>query len=791
MNNQPFPSFGETIQNFATVFEAMPGNAALLKPDAPQYTILAVTDDFCRATGLVKQQLVGQSCFDAFPANPLQEDFTGDANMRTSLDKAMRTKRPDHLPLQRYDVPNADGMFTEKYWEVTNKPVLDEAEQVIYLLHTAVDITDRIKASRQKQIIEDLQTVENLLKQVPVAIHIFKGHELTIAAANETTLHQWSHGHEVIGKPLAEVLPETMGQGFDELLRNVMRTGQVQDFYEQPVTLNRNGKTETGYFNFSYRPFYEENDAEPTGVLVVGTEVTDKVVAKKELTEKNQRLELAVEMARLGDFKVDLATQTATYSQQAMEWFGLPGNEETLAVIGTKIHPDDREKVQQTFEQSVLGQADGRHDITYRVVGNDGSYRHIRSIGKVQFEDGKAVSVYGMLQDVTEQVLVTERIEQTVAERTEELRQAHASLSQANAYLQTIINLFQEPLQVLEPIVENGKIVDFCFRLTNAAYAAYANKHPEELSGKRVSEFFPGYFLTSSFTNVAQAFSSGKANTWEVHYDQDGLDLYNVMSAKKMDGNVIVHFTDVTKLKHLQLELQQKVTALERSNKQLEEFAHVASHDLKEPVRKIQVFIGQMKTTLAPALKDNEAKLFSRIEDAGRRMALLIDDLLLYSQTGQTSPQKANTDLNEKLTQVLDDLELDIQEKAAIIHAHPLPIVRGYQQQLQQLLQNLISNAIKYSKAGMPPQVEISSALTERDGKPYHLIQIQDNGIGFEQEHAEKIFGMFTRLHGRQEYSGTGIGLAIVKRVIENHDGFIEVTSRKDIGSAFKIYLPV
>jgi hypothetical protein len=230
---------------------------------------------------------------------------------------------------------------------------------------------------------------------------------------------------------------------------------------------------------------------------------------------------------------------------------------------------------------------------------------------------------------------------------------------------------------------------------------------------------------------------------------------------------------------------------LQRSNQNLEEFAHAASHDMKEPIRKIHFFTHQLREQLSHHLKEAEIRSFSRIENATQRMGNLIDDLLLYSHVSQRPHDTEAVDLNEKVQRVLEDLELDIEEKKAVVHVGKLPRVQGYRRQLQQLFQNLISNSLKYSKAGEAPKIDITAKQVERSGMLYHTIKVSDNGIGFEQQYAEKIFQMFSRLHGKAEYSGTGVGLSIVKKVVENHDGFIEVESKPGVGSTFVIYLSV
>jgi light-regulated signal transduction histidine kinase (bacteriophytochrome) len=229
---------------------------------------------------------------------------------------------------------------------------------------------------------------------------------------------------------------------------------------------------------------------------------------------------------------------------------------------------------------------------------------------------------------------------------------------------------------------------------------------------------------------------------------------------------------------------------LARSNANLEEFAHAASHDLKEPIRKIHYFTQQLKQQLGDAIEENGLRFFSRIENATGRMGNLIDDLLLYSHVSQKPLETENIDLNQKVLRVLDDLELDIEEKKATINVGTLPVINGYRRQLQQLFQNLIGNALKYGKKEVPPIINIQSRAVEENGRKYHLITFEDNGIGFEQEFAEKIFHMFTRLHGKAEYSGTGVGLAIVKKVVENHNGFIRAESVPGKGSTFFVYLP-
>jgi signal transduction histidine kinase len=406
-------------------------------------------------------------------------------------------------------------------------------------------------------------------------------------------------------------------------------------------------------------------------------------------------------------------------------------------------------------------------------------------------DKGNVEGVLVTCMETTQAVIDRKMIEQVVTQTTEELHKSHLSLIEANKYLQKLINFFKEPMQVLAPVWENGKIIDFTYKLTNAAYSVYANMKPEELTDRRVSEVFPGYLETSSFFKNVETFMTGIPDTWDIHYNQDGLDLYNKMSATKIDKEIVVHFTDFTTLKHLQLELEKKIVELERSNKHLEEFTHAASHDLKEPIRKINIFTAMLKSQLGDQLKDREKDTLERIQQASLRMGTLVDDLLLYSHVSLQPHENEKVDLNEVLAQVIEVLDLEIEQKSAVINISRLPTVHGFRRQLQQLFQNLVSNALKYSKENVSPVVEINTFIAEDNGKPYHVIQVVDNGIGFEQEYAEKIFQMFTRLHTKSAYAGTGVGLSIARQVATNHKGSIGVESKKGEGTTFRVYLPV
>lgn len=256
------------------------------------------------------------------------------------------------------------------------------------------------------------------------------------------------------------------------------------------------------------------------------------------------------------------------------------------------------------------------------------------------------------------------------------------------------------------------------------------------------------------------------------------------------------------KVKERTTELGNSNLELKRSNKNLEEFAYAASHDLKEPIRKIHFFANRLKESLGEKMQEAEKLYFERMELAARRMNTLIDDLLMYSEVSQSAIPLETVNISELLDQALTDLDLEIEQKGAVIEAGELFTIKGYRRQLQQVFYNLLTNGLKYSKPSGTPNIKIESTRVkgydtgldlspDEQAQEYHMVTVFDNGIGFDQQNAERIFNVFTRLHGNAEYKGTGVGLSIVRKVMENHRGHIWAESSPGEGAKFYLLFPV
>jgi signal transduction histidine kinase len=443
------------------------------------------------------------------------------------------------------------------------------------------------------------------------------------------------------------------------------------------------------------------------------------------------------------------------------------------------------------FDEMVMVFTTGKRSET--VIFNPALNKYSKVL-RTRLRDG----VLAVVQDISEEKRAIEQLEKQTAQLEEQTRQ----LQEQKTLLDNIMEYSSNGISVSRIFRnENNVVVDAQTILANNAAIKYMGFPKEIYLTKRATEIEPAVIGTPYYEACVKTLETGEPFVMQYLVQSTGRWLE--LTVSRMDRDHLIQiFTDVTSIKEAQLQTERYIDDLKRSNQSLEDFAYAASHDLKEPIRKIHFFSDRLKEELKDQLTENQNKLFERLEFASQRMGLLVDDLLAYSQVSREAAEKEEIDLNEKLKNVLGDLELEVQQKNAQITAEKLPIITGNRRQLQQLFQNLISNALKYSKPNEQPLVHISAEKikgidvkprlpAEENKKLYHLIEVRDNGIGFDQKDAERIFNVFTRLHGNAEYRGTGVGLSIAQRVVQNHNGYIWAESSPGIGTSFKVLLPV
>ncbi|WP_207497219.1 PAS domain-containing protein [Aridibaculum aurantiacum] len=454
------------------------------------------------------------------------------------------------------------------------------------------------------------------------------------------------------------------------------------------------------------------------------------------------------------------------------------------------IHPLDQQEVNKIWKSAVA--SGSNYEVQYRLRKSDGSYRWFLARGNAMKDsNGKILKWYGTTTDIHDQKNAEEVLEKRVQERT-------AEIELQKTLLNNILTNSPSGIVVYMPVRNNtGEVTDFTCVLANQAAEQFTEIPNEWRMTKTLLQIAPQLKESPLFQMAVTALEQGK--DFQAEYYNEPIKKWFSLSVVKMDDDHLINvFSDITSRKETQLQLEHTVEELKRSNDELEQFAYVASHDLQEPLRKIRFFNNMISEKVV--LQNDAVRYISKVEESASRMSALIINLLEYSRLNQSGKQFEKVDLTTVVKRVVSDYELLIQQKQAKVSIATLDVVEANPLQMNQLFFNIIGNSLKFSNDDIPPVVEITSCkLPEeqkqhfphlKQKKDYHCITIRDNGIGFQQEYANKIFSIFQRLNERSMYGGYGIGMAICKKIIDVHQGAIYAEGEPMKGAAFTIILP-
>ncbi|HJW16649.1 MAG TPA: ATP-binding protein, partial [Flavisolibacter sp.] len=554
-----------------------------------------------------------------------------------------------------------------------------------------------------------------------------------------------------------------------------------------------NGVRELRYFDLMFKLYFQDEKAEsPGSIFCVAHNVTEQVDARNKIKENEFRYRALIEESSVATALYTGPEIRIQYANDIMiRYWG-----KDASVIGKTFSEALPELENQPFlgflkevyatgktYQGIKEKAELVVDGKLQPFYFDYTYKPLRN------KEGEIYGIHHMAIDVTKEVLSINKLQ-------EEKERTKLAIDVGE------MGLFEIDLSTKEITAD-----DRCNALLGIEGELTLNKylsviHPDDVPDRQMvhdkslsNNLFEYEFRVLLKDNkVRWVRSRGKT------YQNQSLEVSKIFGVVQDITSQKEYEEELNRqVRERTLELENKNRELLRSNENLEEFAHAASHDLKEPIRKIRFFTDRLKDQLTERITEEEKQTFRRIDNASERMGALIDDLLLYSHISQRPLEMEEVDLAQNISKVLEDLDLDIQEKNAVVSIGPLPKVKGYKRQLQQLFQNLVGNALKYNKPGVAPHITVRSSIVPGDAismsqmggeAKYHLIEVSDNGIGFDPAESQRIFQMFQRLHGNAEYSGTGIGLSIVKKVTENHNGMVEAEGRPGNGATFKVYLP-
>lgn len=630
------------------------------------------------------------------------------------------------------------------------------------------------------------RTFQNILLQSPSGFCLLKGPDFIIEFANEPMLRAWKRDWNVIGKPILEALPELKEQKFPTLLQEVYTTGTAYHGYEEKAVLFEEGKPTVNYFTYVYQPFYNDEGV-ITGVTAMATDVTDQVVSRKQAAQSEERFKALVTATADVVYRMnpDWSEMTELLGRGFLSDTGQP-NKDWLEKY---ILPKDQEGVIATIKKAVAHK--DIFEMEHHVLMADGSlgWTFSRAVPILNDKD-EIIEWFGAASDITSR-----------KKAEEDLKAAIEQLESQKRLYETITSNTPDLIYVFD--------LNYNFTYANKALLTMWGKGWDDAIGKGLPENgYEDWHTEMHQREIDQVVATKQPIRGVVSFPHAelGKRVYDYIFVpvinEKGDVEAVAGTTrDITEIKLAEEALQkireqleelvsERTKELERSNEDLLQFAHVASHDLKEPVRKIRTFASRLRRDKATVLSPSADNDLTKIEKSSERIYKMIDGLLAYSSLDQVSVKEltSSVDLNEIAEKVESDLELLMQEKNAVIKYEKLPAVKGSSLLLHQVFYNLLYNSLKFSAEGVAPVINISGEPVK--GTDKQKIVIEDNGIGFSQEHAEKIFQTFSRLNSKEKYEGTGLGLSLCRKIVERHGGTITAEGKEGAGAKFTILLP-
>lgn len=503
-----------------------------------------------------------------------------------------------------------------------------------------------------------------------------------------------------------------------------------------------------------------DSEGNINGFLGIGQDISDRKQAEKELRDLTIAMQNAVE----GISRIDLEGCYVKINRAYAHKCGYEPEE----MLGMKwpltVHPDDVEMLVLAYQEML---ASGKVEVEARGVRKNGSFFYKQVTMVTAFdEQGIFNGHHCFMKDITDRKLT------------------ETALQESESKYRQIVELAEEGIWVVDS--------NACTTYVNQAMARMLSYTESEMLGRQICDFMDEQEqqITSQYVDRRKEGISEKHES--KLKTKDGQDVWTYISTSPvMDehGNMLSSCAlvyNITGRKKVEEQMLQLTEDLKRSNEELEQFAYVASHDLQEPLRAITSYTQLLAQRYQGNLDAKADKYINYVVDGASRMQQLINDLLAYSRLGTRAQEFEMADCNAAVEQSLCNLQIAIAEKQAVINCDSMPTVMADEFQLVQLFQNLIANAIKFCCQDIPI-IHIAAIIQDNEW----LFSVRDNGIGIDSEYADRIFIIFQRLHGRREYSGTGIGLAMCKRIIERHGGRIWVDSQPGEGSTFYFTIPI
>ena len=731
----------DASQRFRSLVDAIDDGVVLLDGDG---TIVGADEDLLELTEFDRDSLVGEHAETVFDVDAKFEDIL---EQRTAADEPVVVS-----------VQTAGG---NRHTAELHLGPLEDHGRAIGVVR---DVSER--NARERRLEESERRYRTLIEHFPNGIVTLLDRDGTYSLA--------------AGKGF-DAVPADPGDLEGTQFREVWDDETVEKL-EPAIEAALDGETRAVEFAYAGREWIVhavplvDDDGTVSGGMTMAQDITEQKEQERYLRDAKAQLEAATEAGAIGTWEWHVPEDRFVAGAAFAKTFGVDPDAAregvSLEAFVSSIHEADRDRIKREIDDAL--ERCGDYHSEYRVRNDDGDLRWVVARGHVECDDdGNPITFPGALADITER------------------KRAERTLQRHKKQLETLFEVL--PVGVVVAAAD-GRLVE-------------ANETAREIWGGdvfdagRVADYdrYRGWWAETGEPIAPEEWTMAQVLEGEEVTDPDVFEIdaadgerrtvmIHGMPVRNDRGEVIrgvITQTDITERRTYQRRLEETVAKLEESNERLEQFAYAASHDLQEPLRMVSSYLQLIDRRYGNEIDAEGQEFIEFAVDGAERMREMIDGLLEYSRVETAGQPLEPVDLERVLEDVLDDLTVQIEEEDATVTVEELPRVRGDAGQLRQVFQNLLSNAITYS-GDEPPQVHVSA---EREGATWR-VDVRDDGIGIDPAEANQVFEVFNRLHGREEYAGTGIGLALCERIVERHGGEIWVDSEPGEGATFSMTLP-
>ncbi|HET8884452.1 MAG TPA: ATP-binding protein [Candidatus Saccharimonadales bacterium] len=731
------------IINHEKIFQSLATPYIVFAVDDPTFTIIEENQAHADMSMLKREDVIGKSALEAFPDTSKEADKNANTQFIKSIRKVIRTGKSNAMPDLHYDLKDSNGQLVPKYWSVIQHPVMDDDGAVTAVYQVAEDITDKVLSQQRLELTQ--YQLSQALSRGFIGTWVWDiASETVVGDANLADVFGLEAEKTKAGVPLKDFIDAIHPD--DRARSHQLIMGAVKDcsVYENEFrTINNEGDVR---WVVARGQVETDEHNQPVRFPGVTIDITER---KNNENRLGFLTKASAQFAATLDYKKTLSNIAAMVVPDMADWCTIDLLDDNGQLQQVTVAHKDPKKIAWAKQ---LREEQGAPDMEEP----SGVPKVIRT-GEPEY-----------YPDIPDEMLVAS------AKSKEELK---------------LLRSLGFKSVMIVPLKINDKAIGAITFITTESRVHYK---PADLEvAKSLANRAAMAVENANLYQAAQhEIKERKRLQHQMETMNERLELRVRERTKQLVETNDGLEKEIRKRRKAERDLQKYTKDLARSNQELQDFAYVASHDLQEPLRKIQAFGDLLDSEYKDTLKDG-AEYLTRMRSAASRMSVLIEDLLSFSRVTTKDQPNIPVDLNTTIEDVVGDLETSVTANEGKITIEKLPVVWADPTHMRQLFQNLIGNALKFHKDDEAPDITISAKPREKKDTNYEICII-DNGIGFDEKYLDRIFSVFQRLHSRDSpYGGTGIGLAVCRRIAERYGGTIEATSKVGVGSTFTFKIPI